>query len=162
MRLHRFLILLSFVCGTAWATRPMVDDMSLDELVRESDLIALVEKPHDFAVSDRKEDDGCVSQRWPLKLLKVLKAKDASVREGETISVIANHIKLMTCGFDQRRLSVTYLVPTYKPEGPGLEDGPGPRFVIFLRSAPRGFELAAVNSYEAESLLPRIAKLIKP
>ncbi|HEY0064665.1 MAG TPA: hypothetical protein VGC21_21290 [Telluria sp.] len=153
---------LLFCCAPAVAMRPVYGTLTLDELIRVSDTIVLVEREEPFKSVSQIEENGCTAERWPLTVTAVLRAAPDSVQRGQVLPVLVNAIQLMTCGFDKKRLSVSYGVPRYAGYDYNFYKAPSPRFVVFIKTGPHGPELAAVGAFETEARMADIVKRIKP
>lgn len=146
----------------AQASRVVYHELSLAELVRASDTIVVMEKTAGFGVLNQMEKNGCVSQRWPLRVHKVLKTGPGGIADGQSTQVIVNVVALRGCGFLKQNLMVSMVVDGYGPQGREQPQDPPQRFIAFLRPTANGYELAAINGIESESRLAQVVELIQP
>lgn len=142
--------------------RPVYHLLTLEELVKKSDVIVVVERAQPPEATIQKEDDGCMSNRRPVTVQEVLKAPDGGVHRDDALNVIVNEYALLSCGYAMKNRSVSYAALRYNGADPADDASPSRRFVLFLQNTPRGPELAAEHASESEARVADIVKLIKP
>jgi len=142
--------------------RPVSDPLTFEQLVRQADVIVVVERAEPFKVRIQKENDGCMSERWPVTVRRVLRAPAGGTRKGAVLNVIVNPTALRRCGYIKKNLSVSYAAPVYSGANPAFAGSPPRRFVVFLRATARGPALTAHGAVESEARIPEIIKLIQP
>lgn len=164
MNLHSCfaLPLLLLLASAAQASHVVYKSLSLTELARRSETILVVEKADSFAIIEQKEKNGCLSQRWPLRVRRVLKAGASGIVDGQIAQVTINGVALRGCDFLKQKVMVSMVVDTYGSQSSEQLLNPPQRFIAFLRPTADGFELAAVNGIESESRLTEIVALIEP
>lgn len=150
------------------AGRPVYTDYTLERLVREADVIAVVSlpAPHERTVRDAQ---GCLQMLWRLRVEEVLKKHSpqalgpAGAPEGE-VDVLVNPTSLRDCtlrtqyssGASFRALRYTPLGATAGPHGAPA----GPRFLVFLAAQGGALQLAADGAWESLDRQPEVRRWI--
>ena len=127
--------------------RPVFKDMSTAELQAASEYVLEVEQARSFTGS-RSNAEGCQEQLWRVNVKSVLWAKQDAPKPPAvdgTIEIIINPTQLFDCLTRKQNPSgVSFSAPRYTPSAPE----PGNRFLIFVRSSPRGYLVTSQNAWD--------------
>lgn len=127
--------------------RPVFREMSTAELQAASEFVLEVEAAKNFTDA-RPNAEGCEEKLWRVSVKGVLfSGKDAPKPPAaeSAIEVINNPTELFDCMARKRSSSgVSFSAPRYTP-GAAMPSG---RFLVFVRSSPRGFMVAAQNGWD--------------
>lgn len=128
--------------------RPVFHDLSTAELQAASEFVLEVEQAKTFTAA-RSNAEGCEEQLWRVIVKDVLFAKKDAPKApavDSTLEVIVNPTQLFDCmARKQNPSGVSFSAPRYKPSSAA----PSGRFLVFVRSSPRGYVVASQNGWDA-------------
>ena len=152
------------------AGRPVYTDYTLEALVREADVIAVVTPPaqHERTVRDSL---GCPRVLWRLRLDEVLQQRPQAgrpaVAPAREVEVLVNPTYVRDCTLRKELSSsgASFMAQRYSPSGATATVGPhgapaGPRFLVFLVAQGGALQLAADGAWESLDRQPEVRRWI--
>jgi hypothetical protein len=134
--------------------RPVFHDMTIAELAASSELVLEVEQASPFTGS-RQNAEGCEEQLWHVVVKGVVSGSKDAPAVGSSLAVITNPTGLFDCMARKKNGSgVSFSAPRYTPSAPA----PAKRFLVFVRSSPRGFILATQSGWDSVEKKSAVAK----
>jgi hypothetical protein len=160
--LIRVVVLLSLAVPTLCnAGRPMIEDVSLSDLVRTSSVIAAVTMA--APASTLPDKHGCRITIWHLTVASILKNDTKSkITVGKDINVGADEIALTDCrlrGLPGMLSGASFLAKRYKPSiTKPPEHG---QFLVFLKPSDTDYYLVVSSAFESVFKKPKVVNLLK-
>lgn len=148
------------------AGRPVYTTYTLEQLVREAHVIAVVSLPaqHERTVRDAQ---GCLQVMWRLRVDEVLKthrlpADGSAVASGHEVEVLVNPTSLRDCTLrTQFSSGASFRALRYAPAGAtaGTHGAPAGRpFLVFLAANGGALAFAADQAWEALEHRPEVLR----
>ncbi len=142
-----------------FAGRPVFHDLTLAELVRTSNIIAVVTQVEPESI--KKGEHGCASAEWHLSVVAMIKTSpEAGVKAGDTLDVRRNVTSYQDCVIrGWNATGASFPASRYEPSD---SDAPQQKhFIVFLKESNRQFALTADLGFESHTLRPKIERLLR-
>ncbi len=171
-------LLTVLVCSMGIAGRPVFQDYTIEQLVENSHLVAIVEKRKPFAQISIPVAGGCKEVRWPFQIKEVLnqqtalenlpprKAIDLALLKklavtGKKIDVEFNEVSTKDCIFRIDNLS-GYSFPSerYTPITTNLFEKKN-TFIAFMVLKGKSLTLTTMNSIESSSQKNKVLEIAR-
>lgn len=143
------------------AGRPVFHDMSLDDLARSADIVAVVSKTGPFEETT-KDKLGCDRVRWHLIVNGMLKKQRSDYPEvGSTLVVLTNVASVRDCTLRKgwNTTGASFSASRYQPSDPAAIAKK--QFIVFLVMKDGVLELVSVNAFESINRKEDIESLVR-
>ena len=173
--LHVIFLLLLGGVFVVHAGRPVFHDMSLEELIGQSNAIVVVRKSDPFEVKGKKISEDCQELKWRFKIVEILyqgsrspsggpplkNEESKTLKVGEEIEVLHNALEIQDClNRLQNESGYSFSANRYKSSDPTAINREK-ELILFVIVHKDSTELTVEQAYEPISSKDKILRLLK-